>query len=79
MAGLALGSFYFGRRVDDEEHPLRLYAILEAGIGGFALIFPVILSILNAIYVLVYRGLNAEFYSLSLIRFILSFLLMISI
>ncbi len=86
MAGLALGSFYFGRLADKETHPLRLYAILEVGIGVFALIFPLLLSVLNATYVLVYRGLHvalnpdligAEFYSLSLIRFVLSFLVLL--
>ena len=77
MAGLALGSFYFGRMADRETRPLRLYALLEAGIAGFAIIFPFLLLFLNAIYVLAYRGLNAEFYSLSLIRFVLSFLVLL--
>ena len=77
MAGLALGSYYFGRMADRERRPLRLYAILEAGIGVFALIWPLLLSALNAIYVLAYRGLGAEFYSLSLIRFALSFLVLL--
>jgi len=77
MAGLALGSFYFGRMADRETRPLRLYALLEVGIAGFAIIFPFLLLFLNAIYVLAYRGLNAEFYSLSLIRFVLSFLMLL--
>ena len=77
MAGLALGSFYLGRIADREPHPLRMYAYLEAGIGVFAIIFPILLNFLNAIYILTYRGLNAEFYSLSLIRFVLSFLVLL--
>ncbi len=77
MAGLALGSHYFGRLADREKRPLRLYAILEVGIGAFALIWPLLLSVLNAIYILAYRGMNAEFYSLSLIRFALSFLVLL--
>lgn len=77
MAGLALGSFYLGRIADKETHPLRMYAFLEAGIGVFAIIFPLLLNFLNAIYILTYRGLDAEFYSLSLIRFVLSFLVLL--
>ena len=77
MGGLALGSYYFGRLADREKRPLRLYALLEVGIGAFALIWPLLLSVLNAIYILAYRGLNAEFYSLSLIRFALSFLVLL--
>ena len=77
MGGLGLGSFCFGRLSYKEKRPLRLYAFLGAGIGIFALIFPSILDILNAICVLIYRGLNAGFYPLSLIRFVLSFLVLL--
>jgi len=40
MAGLAIGSAYFGGRVDRWGSPLRLYAILEGGIGICALLAP---------------------------------------
>ncbi len=74
MAGLALGSFYFGRKIDESSmSPLKLYALLEAGIGGFCLIWPLLLSLLSAVYVLVYRNITSEFYTLSLIRFVLTF------
>lgn len=73
IGGLGLGSFYFGRLVGREKRPLHLYAFLGAGLGIFALIFPTLLDILNALCVLVYRGLGAAFYPLSWIRFMLSF------
>ena len=38
MAGLALGSFVFGRFSDRVHRPLMLYACLEAGIGVTALL-----------------------------------------
>ncbi len=77
VGGLGLGSFYFGRLVGREKHPLRLYAFLGAGIGIFALIFPTLLDILNAICVLIYRGMGAGFYSFSLVRFVLSFIVLL--
>ncbi len=77
MSGLAVGALYFGRAADREDRPLRLYAILEIGIGVFALVSPLLLNVLNAAYVLVYRSLNGEFYSLLFIRFALSFLYLI--
>ena len=74
MAGLALGSYYFGRKIDEsDQSPLRLYALLEAGIGGFCLLWPLILAALSAIYVLIHRNVTSEFYTLSLIRFVLTF------
>src|SRR5271170_7133869 len=38
MAGLALGSFVFGRFADRVRRPLALYAVLEACIGATALL-----------------------------------------
>ena len=74
MAGLALGSYYFGRKIDEStESPLRMYALLEAGIGAFCLVWPLILGALSAIYVLIHRNVTSEFYTLSLIRFVLTF------
>ncbi len=73
MAGLALGSFYFGRKIDEsDQSPLRIYALLEAGIGAFCLVWPLILSVLGALYVLIHRNVTSEFYTLSLIRFVLT-------
>ena len=74
MAGLALGSYYFGRKIDEStQSPLRIYALLEAGIGAFCLVWPLILSTLGALYVLIHRNITSEFYTLSLIRFVLTF------
>ena len=74
MAGLALGSYYFGRKIDEStQSPLRIYALLEAGIGAFCLVWPLILTALGAIYVLIHRNITSEFYTLSLIRFVLTF------
>ena len=75
--GLGLGNFCFRRLADGEKRPLRLYAFLGVGLGIFALIFPTLLDILNAICVLIYRGLDVGFYLLSLIRFVLSFVVLL--
>ena len=77
VGGMGLGGFYFRRLADGEMRPLRLYAFLGAGLGIFALIFPTLLDILNAICVLIYRGLGVGFYLLSWIRFILSFVVLL--
>jgi len=51
MGGLALGSYLMGRRVDQVRNPLLLYAILEAGIGLYALAVPALLAALKPMYV----------------------------
>ena len=74
MGGLALGSYYFGKKIDEStQSPLRIYALLEAGIGAFCLVWPLILAVLSALYVLIHRNVTSEFYALSLIRFVLTF------
>lgn len=77
MAGLALGSLYFGRVVDRWKKPLVLFALLEAGIGVFAVIFPLLLILIEKIYVALYGPFGNSHYVMSLIRFVLSFLVLI--
>ena len=77
MSGLALGSFCFGRLVDRFGRPLEFYAYLEAGIGVFAILFPFIISGATAIYVGISQNLDTTFYLFSLLRFILSFLILV--
>ena len=77
FAGLALGSLLFGRAADRSRNPLALYAVLEAGIGLFAFLFPVLLTALTAVYVAAARQLGLGFYPLSLLRLALSVLVLI--
>jgi spermidine synthase len=77
FAGLALGSLYFGKAVDRSRNPLALYAVLEAGIGIFAFLLPVLLAGLTAVYVAVARHVHLGFYPLSLLRLVLSVLILL--
>jgi len=77
MAGLALGSFYFGRLIDKRGKPLKLYALLQISIGIYALLLPFLLSLLNGIYAGIHHHLPLSFLTMSIIRFVLSFLALI--
>ena len=46
MGGLALGSFVAGRHIDKIKNPLRVYGLLEGGIGLYALILPFLIGYL---------------------------------
>src|SRR5437588_4965685 len=70
MGGLALGSFYFGRRSESVSNPLRLYAILEIGIGIYGLLVPFIFALLPLVYQPLWRWLHLSFLALSFIRFL---------
>jgi len=77
MAGLALGSWFFGRRIDRGGHPLKVYAVLEAGIAVWAILLPFVLKLLDGVYGGLYHSMHPGPMTLSLIRFALSFLVLL--
>jgi spermidine synthase len=77
MGGLALGSFYFGRRSESIARPLRLYGVLEIGIGLYGLAVPFIFAALPVIYHPIWRWLQLSFFTLSLVRFFFAALVLI--
>jgi len=50
MFGLALGSWWAGRYLHRVNNPMRAYAIMELGIGSFAICFPFISNLADLIY-----------------------------
>src|SRR5436190_23641484 len=50
MAGLALGSWKLGRKADRTDNPLRMYGLLEIGIGISAALVPLIFRALDSFY-----------------------------
>ncbi len=44
MAGLGLGAFVAGRYADKIKNPLRAYALVELGVGAYALVLPYIID-----------------------------------
>ncbi len=71
MAGLGLGSWIFGRLADRQTRPLRLYGVLEIGVGLFCLLVPVLLPWVEAAYRALARGLGLSFFTFSLAQFAL--------
>ena len=77
MGGLALGSFLLGRRMARGGRPLRVYAVLEAGIAVWALLLPLLLRGLDPIYRLTYQSLGVGPAGVTALRLILSFVLLL--
>jgi len=71
MGGLALGSYLVGRIADKQRSPLRLYGMLEAGIGFYALVVPLVFGLVEHAYVGFYRAFSPSFAWLSLFRLVL--------
>jgi spermidine synthase len=73
MAGLGLGSWLVGRRVDRSPDPLRVYAALEIGIGLYALAVPAIFAGLEPVYIAVSRALEGHFLLFNVARGAIAF------
>ncbi len=69
MGGLALGSYVFGRLADRVRRPLLLYAILELGVGLYALAVPSLFAGLDAFFAPIYQRFHERFLVFSLVRF----------
>ncbi|MFC1861984.1 fused MFS/spermidine synthase [Chloroflexota bacterium] len=77
MAGLALGSFLFGRLADRTNNPLRMFAFLEVGIGAYVMFIPLIFKELTAIQVAVMQSLPDGHIGVTLVRILLCFVVLI--
>jgi spermidine synthase len=77
MAGLAIGSYSFGRYIDRRQDPLRVYALLEIGLGFYAILLPFLLPHITPLYTWIYRSYGATHFILSLVRCVISFLLLL--
>ena len=77
FAGLALGSWAFGRIVDRLGKPLLLYGLLEVGIGLYAAFVPALISHAQGISANLSQHAPDSFYAVSLVRFAVSLLLIL--
>ena len=72
MLGLATGSRWAGSAVGLRRRPLVGYAILETAIGAWALLFPGLVILTETLYSSVFGLLGEHFLVLSLLRLVLS-------
>lgn len=73
MAGLAVGSFSFGRRSGRIRRPLRLYGLLEIGVAVFAFLLPTLLDWVDSIYVAAALRSDDVDFRLTLLRVAMAF------
>ncbi|MFH1278265.1 MAG: fused MFS/spermidine synthase [Candidatus Eisenbacteria bacterium] len=74
MGGLGLGAYLFGRWAHRMRNPLRVYGWLEAAIGAYALLVPVIFRLLHPVYLSFERafGEGDDLVRFGAIRFLLA-------
>lgn len=73
MAGLAAGSYTFGRRADRPGVDLlKLYGRLEIGIGLFCAATPLLIALVRRVYAAAAPSFEGDFMAFSLVRFALA-------
>ncbi|HZN54016.1 MAG TPA: fused MFS/spermidine synthase [Candidatus Polarisedimenticolaceae bacterium] len=77
MGGMALGAAVLGRRADRARRPLRMFALLEGGVGAYALALPILLSGVDLAYGALVPALPESFLLRSTVRFAFCVLLLI--
>ena len=77
MAGLALGSFVFARRLSRIPNLIRAYGWLEIGIGVYCALLPALLWLASVGYLGLHGALGLSYDAFSLIQFLLVFLLLL--
>ena len=77
MGGLALGSFVAGRFSDKVQRPLFWYGVLEAIIGFWALLTPLLFTAATPLYKFIWLHTHASILPFSLLRFLCTGLILI--
>ncbi len=72
MAGLGIGSYLVGRYADRWHRPLKIFGILELGIGGYAAFTFLFLSLIQTTYISFAGSFNTGLTTLTVLRFFLS-------
>src|ERR1044071_8211313 len=50
MGGMCLGSLFFARVISAREHPMRIYAFLELGIGVLGIVLLGVMPLVGSVY-----------------------------
>ena len=77
MAGLALGSYVFGRIVDAGHNALLAYGLLEGGVGLYGLMVPALFALTQRAYTHLYGLVDVSFAVFSIVLFLLSFIVIV--
>src|SRR5262245_28747712 len=77
MAGLALGSWWLGKKADQVQSPLRMYGLLEIGIGVSASAVPLVFRSLHQMYWALAPSLEVVPGGNGLVRFATSFVVLL--
>jgi spermidine synthase len=78
MGGLALGSWWAGKRAAKLANPLRVYGWVEIAVAVYALAVPFLFRAIDALYPALWTRWQGSFLAFSLLRFLLASLVLLA-
>ena len=77
MGGLGLGGYWGGRLSQTTRRPARIYGVFEIAIGVYALVLPLLLDAVVPLYRFVYPVASGQIVALTMMRFVISGLILL--
>lgn len=77
MGGLGLGAWLIGKRASGIRHPIRVYGLLEGGIGLYALASPWLFHGVDAVYRASFQALGPDNPLIFIVKFLLSLMILL--
>jgi len=77
MGGLALGAWIGGKRAPAGRGALRLYGVLELGVGLYCLLLPLLLDLADPLFAAIYRNHYSSLVRFNLLQFVVVAVLLI--
>lgn len=77
MAGLALGSYWIGKNINNIKNHRLIFGLAELGIGLYVILFPLLLINVQYLYFVMFQFLNQSFVLFQIAQLILFFLLLL--
>ncbi len=76
LGGLAIGNWYFGALSARQSNPLRVFGILQFGVGVYAFLFPILIRGGESLYAAIYPRIAESVAVTAVIRIALAFLIL---
>ena len=77
MLGLALGAYLAGKWAERSLRPVRLFGMLEMGIGIYAALVPLLFMGVHSLHMFAYQHISASLPFLTFFRFVMAILLLL--
>ncbi len=78
MSGLAIGSYYFGKKIDQKKIELEMFMWFELGIGIYAIFLLIVFPLLTPLHKFIFLQFGRQTVVINVFKFVIAFILLIT-